>query len=870
MSRSALILSVAVLGAAAPAWAIPVHGQVYIDRNRDHQPSHGEPGVANAVVAFGTHQFVVTDGNGQFDLDLAPGAKGIVWVRVPDGFVPGPVWAKVDASKPDAPLDLGLRELDKPNRGPLTFVVTTDAHISADQPFGNDLQQAMADATALDPAPAFYTILGDVSQGATKANYDLVNGQLKDIAVPYIPVPGNHDWYDGGAAWFATYGPDNYSFDIASTHFVVWNLALSQTEIRDYLGAELSHVAAGTTIVALTHTPPSEAILDVLRSLGVSYVLTGHAHTNRVYDHDGILELNTEPFLMGGLDFTPAGYRVLTLDQGALSSYHRTTVDQPLLQIVAPGHGQCVPAAGGPMLAAVEFDGGDPAVTARIDCATPVALRAAGGWSWQGDLPTLAPGPHTLTLEARAGHASSAIGFTVCEPDPPPAAGPDWPQVGGAPGHAGALDRELAPPVIARWATPVGGHVLQAAPVIANGTVYVPATDLAQGTTGGVVALDLATGAIKWRTATANQVRGGVAIAGTTVTAAQVDGTVLGLDAASGAMKWKNELGAGVAFEAAVIDAPPAVDSGDVLVGNQRRLAAIAGDSGQMAWSIDPVPGGANTQSLSAIAVGDGIAVGVFHRSMGGVGAWDRLTGHELWRIEGEPATAVNVSPVIADGVVYIVNGSDEVLAIDALTGAKRWQVKLDAQGFDWGYATVGAPAIAKGVLVVPTLYNALVALDATTGVELWRHDAAPSPLRTTHYRGAGESGFEASPVITGDLVWAADTAGQLFAIDLHTGKTLWQTDLGTPVLGGLAVSGDWLVVASYDGAVRAFSRAAKDPATPDAVACDATSGGCCDAGGDPGGALALAGVVMALARGQRLRRLFGKRHASTATSGSA
>ena len=57
--------------------------------------------------------------------------------------------------------------------------------------------------------------------------------------MPYVPVPGNHDWYDGGATWFAHYGPDNYSFDIASMHFVVWNMAMTETEIRDYLGAEL-------------------------------------------------------------------------------------------------------------------------------------------------------------------------------------------------------------------------------------------------------------------------------------------------------------------------------------------------------------------------------------------------------------------------------------------------------------------------------------------------------------------------------------------------------------------------------------------------------------------------------------------------------
>src|SRR4029079_16172882 len=109
-------------------------------------------------------------------------------------------------------------------------------------------------------------------------------------------------------------------------------------------------------------------------------------------------------------------------------------------------------------------------------------------------------------------------------------------------------------------------------------------------------------------------------------------------------------------------------------------------------------------------------------------------------------------------------------------TGAIRWQIKLDPAGFDWGNATVGTPALAKGVLVVPTLYRDLVALDATTGFELWRYAGTPSPVRSPHYRGAHETGFEASPVITGDLVWAAVTGGQLTALDLHTGAALWST----------------------------------------------------------------------------------------------
>jgi len=109
------------------------------------------------------------------------------------------------------------------------------------------------------------------------------------------------------------------------------------------------------------------------------------------------------------------------------------------------------------------------------------------------------------------------------------------------------------------------------------------------------------------------------------------------------------------------------------------------------------------------------------------VGAWDRVTGNLLWRIDNGLAIAINASPMIADHTAFVANGSTVVFAADVLTGSVRWQVKLDGDGFDWGNATVGAPAYANGIVIVPTLYADLVALDAATGAELWRHRGKPS-----------------------------------------------------------------------------------------------------------------------------------------------
>jgi len=290
-----IIELLAVVVATSTASAATVHGTVYDDRNHDHHFNAGESGVAHVVVAVGADRYTVTDAHGEFSIEVDEPA-GIAWARVPDGFAPGPAWARYDA-KTDR-VDIALHRT-RPHVGPVTFVIGSDTHIQSREEFwtARDLAVISDEATALDPPPAFATILGDITQGNQDREFDLVDWALANLPVPYVPVPGNHDWYDGGATWRRRYGPDNYSFDVGHVHFVVWNMAMTEDQIRAYLGAELSRVDKAMTIVALTHAPPTLEVIETLRELGVAYLLTGHTHTNRVIDHDGLIELNTEPML---------------------------------------------------------------------------------------------------------------------------------------------------------------------------------------------------------------------------------------------------------------------------------------------------------------------------------------------------------------------------------------------------------------------------------------------------------------------------------------------------------------------------------------------------------------------------------------------
>jgi len=498
--------------ASAPARAEVIHGHVHDDANHP---------IAHAVVAFGGSVFGETDATGAFSLDVGS-TKGVVWVRVPEGYVPGPVWAAWPG-----PAELVVHRLAHPATQPLQFVVGSDAHLSEAQTSNGAEDLAMAIRHATESAPAFFSVLGDVTQGGTEAEFDLVEQALPELAgVPWVPVPGNHDWYDGGVAWTKRAGPDNYSFDLAGVHFVVWNMAIAEAQILAFLRGDLSRAKA--PIIALTHAPPSKTMRAVLAAHHVGYVLTGHAHSNRLVHHeDGLVEFNTEPLLMGGLDFTPAGYRIFTLDHDQLHSQHRVTLDHSITSVLAP---RCIQRE---LLVAATT----PTVTARIDSGTPIAMRSVGGWDWRAELPALAPGPHRVEVNGTTSE------IHACEPLAAPAA------------PNGGLTTSLA----TRWITPVGGHLLSARPVISGDTIFATVTDLGDGDRGGVIAIDLATGAVRWRTALPIQTRGGVAVVGNIVAVPQIDGVVIGLDATTGLQRWSYELRPHTAPEAQVftLDLPP-------------------------------------------------------------------------------------------------------------------------------------------------------------------------------------------------------------------------------------------------------------------------------------------------------------------------
>jgi PQQ-dependent dehydrogenase (methanol/ethanol family) len=138
----------------------------------------------------------------------------------------------------------------------------------------------------------------------------------------------------------------------------------------------------------------------------------------------------------------------------------------------------------------------------------------------------------------------------------------------------------------------------------------------------------------------------------------------------------------------------------------------------------------------------------------------------------------LETTPLYADGALY-VTGPNQVVALDAATGAQLWQYSRPASRGLTGDASLGTNrgvALRAGSLFFVTDNAHLIALDRSTGAQLWETPLAPD-MHGEHH----EYGGTVAPLVVGNLVVAgvagADHGIRGFVAAYHaeTGALVWR-----------------------------------------------------------------------------------------------
>jgi outer membrane protein assembly factor BamB len=260
---------------------------------------------------------------------------------------------------------------------------------------------------------------------------------------------------------------------------------------------------------------------------------------------------------------------------------------------------------------------------------------------------------------------------------------------------------------------------------------------------------------------------------------------------------WRSDIGEGGGYRRKITAQPVIADGRVFAMDSEALVSAFDATSGNRIWRFDTTP-----EDNDSTNVGGGVSVdgGVLYATTGygEILALDAATGALKWRhMLGSPARA---APTVADGKLFIPLLGDRLAAHAADDGRRLWSYQ--ASQSQTSVLGLPSPAYADGFIVAGFSSGELVALRAATGAVVW-----VDSLASGHGRGSSSdlSAIHGMPVIQDGRVYAVGLGGLLLALDLRSGRRLWERDVAsadTP-----CVAGDWIYVLSTDSEVAALSR---------------------------------------------------------------
>jgi outer membrane protein assembly factor BamB len=307
--------------------------------------------------------------------------------------------------------------------------------------------------------------------------------------------------------------------------------------------------------------------------------------------------------------------------------------------------------------------------------------------------------------------------------------------------------------------------------------------------------------------------------------------------------KWKVEVGSGYAT--------PLVVGNRIYQfsrqGDNEVMIALDPDTGKEVWKSPgypavftmmsaTVPHGPGPKSTPVFSNGRLYSIGM----TGIVTAWDAASGKQLWQKPGSTVvptfTTHAFSPLVDRGLVIFHTGGHDngaLTAFDVNTGAEKWSWKGDGPG----YGSPIAVDLGGTRQIVTITQKMLVGVDAATGALLWQRPfVSPNVTNSITPVAYGQTIIVSSngpptqalsvakrndqwivetvwenaevplrmsnAVVTGDMVVSLSTrnAGQYFALDAKTGKTLWTSEGRQAGNAAIATSGGLLFSLEDDG----------------------------------------------------------------------
>ena len=568
---------------------------------------------------------------------------------------------------------------------PFRFAWLSDTHVGSTNG-EQDLRAAVHDINSLTGL-SFVVVSGDVTEYGSREQLTLAKEILDGIKIPCHIIPGNHDtkWSESGATDFPRiWQQDRFVFEQGGFCFIGMHQGplmkmgdghWAPQDVR-WLDETLKKLPKDQPIIFITHYPIDDGIanwyvvLDLLKRYNTQAILCGHGHANHHFLFEGVPGVEGRSNLRARAPV--GGFNLVEINDGKLTASEHAIGQEtkpPWHSVVLQKHDY----ASGPN----QYPRPDFSVNSRYPNVKIL-------WTYD-------------------------TGYTISSS---PAVWQDLAMVGDASGTVYALALRSGQ---VRWKFKCQ-NAMYATPDVSGNLVVFASTD------GNVYALEAATGKEVWRYTSGRPIVASPRIAEGMVYIGSSEGVFRALDLASGKLRWQFDGLAGF------VETKPLVYDGKVIFGAwDSYLYALDAKTGKLAWKWKGDKPGTLLSPAACwpVAANGKVFIVAPDRKMT---ALDARTGEQIWRTGTYVVReSIGLSQDQTRFYVRAMNDFIYALSTSAANPEKIWEINA---GF--GYDINSAMLAEKdGVVFYGTKNDLLLALDARTGAIKWEDKLGSGVMNT-------------------------------------------------------------------------------------------------------------------------------------------
>lgn len=267
---------------------------------------------------------------------------------------------------------------------------------------------------------------------------------------------------------------------------------------------------------------------------------------------------------------------------------------------------------------------------------------------------------------------------------------------------------------------------------------------------------------------------------------------------------WSRDIGQGSSRDSRLTASPVTGEGLIFAMDAESNVSAYSLNDGAEKWSVDLVPD--NEDDDEATGGGIGYYQGKVYvaDAFGYVSALDAKNGKKVW--QKKFLSPFRAAPTISGGKVFALTFTSELHALNAENGEELWSYQGVAE--DRGVLAQIAPAVGENVVIVPSPSGEVTALRSDTGGVLWSESLVTAKQGKSIAQLADIAG---RPMVDRGVVYAVSNANKIMALDLQSGRRVWDAEFGglhSPWLAGdyifmLTNNAELVCVSRIDGKVR-------------------------------------------------------------------